>query len=375
MDSSFEGAQPLLRTCATLFRRKSHDTKRQPVEKLPGYTRADALTVDASRQFNALPERIDQPVNRSADRCQVHLVCTSDIGLFKKQGIGIDVHEFVHTFGAFTGRRFGRNLDIDRLLYYVSSKKRKLCSRQPARSIRRRPERQYQGVIMSATLTLKRAIINGRLWWCALLLVYAMTAANVYWLGSTITKDGALKKAVFAVKPKQTFTSRVHIAQTSLTKTAKSDEAHRTAAVLAVCLIICFYMRLHVSVPAAVRYRLVTYLKRFFANLSKKRRTEALKDTQLGDLLVACKVLTAEQLKEMLEAGEAIDEKNFEMVAKLGSINDSHFESALVIQAKLQKRACRQEKTKAWLSMGNGMGRDEERASLVGGINRLRHAR
>ncbi len=228
---------------------------------------------------------------------------------------------------------------------------------------------------MSATLTLRRAKINGSLWWCALLLVYAMTAANVYWLGSTITKDGALKKAVFAVKPKQTFTSRVHIAQNSLAKTAKSDEAHRTAAVLAACLIICFYLRLHVSVPAAVRYRLVTYLKRFFENLSLKRRTEALKDTQLGDLLVACKVLTAEQLKEMLEAGEAIDEKNYEMVARLGQITDSHFESALVIQAKLQKRACRQEKTKAWLSMGNGMSREEERASLNGSINRLRHAR
>jgi len=229
---------------------------------------------------------------------------------------------------------------------------------------------------MNSTLTLRRAIVNGRLWYCALLMVYAMTAANLCSLGSTIMRDGTLKKAFSQILQKKGFDTRVHAAQNSIVKSAKSDEVHLTLAVLTICMLGCAYLQFYVSVPAAVRYRLASYLKRFFENLAMKRRASALSnDTRLGDLLVACKIITPEELKEALEAGGGLPEKSGETLVRLGHITDQQLESALAIQAKLQKRACRREKALAWLTAVKTIASPDDKAAFIGSIVKLRGTR
>jgi len=220
---------------------------------------------------------------------------------------------------------------------------------------------------MNSTLTLRQATINARLWFCALLAVYAIVVANLCWLGSEVTHDGALKRAFFAVKPKNNLVYRVHLVQNSIVKTAKSDQVHYALGALALWLTICCYLHFYLSVPPAVRYRLATYLKRFFEKLTRKRHAAALAQDprSLGDLLVACKVITAQELEE---AGQG-DQASVETLVRLGQITDNQLQSALAIQAKLQKRASRKEKALAWLSAGD---RDHDRAAQAGAILRLR---
>lgn len=252
---------------------------------------------------------------------------------------------------------------------------------------------------MNSTLSLKRAIINHRLLFCGLLAIYAFIPTNVYWLGNAVMRDGSLQRAFFAKAkptapstkhpvrsrgrrgaqahpvpnaPAQSFVVQGSLVQESLVKSAKSLEVQTIFVALVVSLLICLYLRSYLSVPAAVRYRLFTYLRRLFATWAARKRAEIFaQDTKLGDLLVACKVITQEELDKSIQAGDN-QNQGIEMLVHLGQISEHQLQSALAIQARLQKRGSRKEKAFAWLSPDGREERQDQKAARTEAISRLR---
>jgi hypothetical protein len=246
---------------------------------------------------------------------------------------------------------------------------------------------------MNSTLTLSRAIINQRLVFCALLMVCAFSLASLYSLGNAIVRAGSWQQ-VFSTKAKPSASTKhpvrsrsrksaqphpvpnhtpaqIYLVQNSLVKTANSLEVQTALVALIVSLMICCYLGLYLSVPAAVRYRLRTYLKRLFAKWAARKRAEILsQDTRLGDLLVACKVITQEELDKSIQDGDS--QKGIEMMVHLGQISEHQLQSALAIQTRLQKRGSRKEKAFAWLSPDGREERQDQKAARTEAISRLR---